>query len=69
MVIKAINDCGQVKELVSWTERGRLALLVLSVCRLVGRGKTKCANAGGLKLLACLICFLAVLVNRFAYLN
>ena len=24
----------------------RLALLVLPVCRLVGRGKTKCANAG-----------------------
>lgn len=25
----------------------RLALWVLPVCRLVGRGKTKCANAGG----------------------
>jgi hypothetical protein len=28
----------------------RLALLVLPVCRLVGRGKTKCANVGWLKL-------------------
>jgi len=26
----------------------RLALLVLPVCRLVGRGKTKCANVGWL---------------------
>jgi hypothetical protein len=32
-------------------------------------GKGKCAKRGRLKLLACLICFLAVLVNRFAYLN
>jgi len=35
---------------------------------LVGGAKPNVPLAGGLKLLACLNCFLAVLVNRFAYL-
>jgi hypothetical protein len=45
---------------------GSFGFARVSAC---GEGQNQMCQCGGLKLLACLICFLAVLVNRFAYLN